>query len=194
MRIALCAIGMSVSLAGCTPIQSFYANDVVAATAVSRAVTAQKIDAKNGVFGLYKVDGRNYALVMQAYQGADILTEVNGALILGEKEAETLRETCRQIISAYGKTDGDALKVIEYHLVEKAVEMQAYTTAYAYQGVATATTQSGLYQNIPFRLQYTYRPGSPKDSSERISYAVAGGMSADMTIEQLKAFLEDLQK
>lgn len=193
MRFALCAIGMSAFLAGCTPIQSFYSNDILAATAVSRAVTAQKIDAKNGIFGLYKVDGRNYALVLQGYQGVDMLDEVNGAMILGEKEAETLRETCRQIIAAYGKAEGDAMKVIEYHLVEKAVEMQAYTTAYAYQGLATATTQSGLYRNIPFRLQYAYRPDASKETRERISYAT-GSMSADMTIEQLRAFLEDLQK
>lgn len=193
MRFAFCAIAASVALSGCAPTQSFYSNDVLAATAVSRAVTAQKIDAKNGIFALYKVDGRNYALVLQGYQGADMLEEVNGAMILGEKEAETLRETCRQIIAAYGKAEGDVMKVIEYHLVEKAVEMQVYTTAYAYQGLAAATTQSGLYRNIPFRLQYAYRPDASTGARERISYATPS-TSADMTIEQVRAFLEDLQK
>lgn len=192
MRLTLGAVLSSALLSGCaTP--HFYQNDVLEASAVSRAVTAQKIDAQNGVFAIYKVNGVNYALVTSAYQSSDMLLDVDGAMILGEKEAEALRETCRQIVEAYGKAGGNDLKVIEYHLVEKTVQMQSLTSAFAYQGLASATTQSGLYQNVPFRLQYTYQPGALFGSGEKIIYS-AGGTVNELKIDQVKALLADLQK
>lgn len=192
MRLPLVAVLASVMLSGCaTP--HFYQNDVIEASAVSRAVTARKLDATNGVITIYKVNGANYALVPGAYQTGNMLLDVDSATILGEKEAEALRETCRRIVEAYGKASGDDLKVIEYHLVEKAVQAQTVVSAFAYQGLASATTQTGLYQAVALRLQYTYQPGALFGSGEKIHYSF-GGTTADLKIEQVRALLEDLQK
>lgn len=193
MRPVLIAVLTSLSLSGCTTTAHFYTNDIIEATAVSRVVTAEKIDVANGVFGIYKVNGSNYALISSSGQMGDTLYDLDGALILGEKEVEALRETCRRIIDAHGKTGGKDIKVIEYHLVEKAEQYQSITAAFAYNGFASSSMNAGLYSRVPLRLQYVYQPGGVWGPAERISYRFVG-VTGDMKLEQVKALLSGLQK
>jgi hypothetical protein len=192
MRNIFCVAGLSMLMIGCAPAQ-FYTNDVANAHAKGRTVSARAINAENKVFALYKVNEENYALLLAFNKSSDAFANLESALILGGKEAEALRETCREIIEAYEKPPGDSLQIVEYHLVGNAVEEHARSSTVVIGSLVSTRAESGLYSRVPLRLQYTFEPGALFGSGKRINY-LFDGTTGTMSIEQVQALLKDLQK
>lgn len=192
MKKALFIFTGLIALSGCkTTI--FLNNSPADAHSVGQSVHIKLIASENTIFRINKINSENYALIPDRFHDSNPLIEINDSIIFGMKDIEELRKTCKKIIENYDINVEKDTQVIEYHLTLNRTRFEGVNSAQLSGNTVNTSTQVSEIQPVIFRLQFVHSSESTLSSGKKIEY-MFGGWVEEISIDDLKALLGDLQK
>lgn len=183
----------------CGCVTSHYRNGIPDATPIATDVSVSELSARNGIFRVFKVNGKIALLRKGASQNGggksdSLMTMLNSLLILDNNQLAEMREFCKSVAEYDEGRQTDGVKIIKYNLVANEESVAENVSAAAIGNNVFVTGRQYAYHHSYLDIQYLCQRTKKGRTKVSVSYRWQGGKPERISKQTIIDILADISQ